>query len=1018
MADEIKGFDRLGNKISFSGEQRGAVEKLGGRVATAEELTQAKLEAEYAQKTTGQKVGQALLGGGVGPQSQAFLEGAKGSFTAGANQVLTKEAADAIRPGAGKNYAERLDNLETAYPGTTTAGKVTGIAAATATSLAGGGGASGGLARLLPQNAVAPLGALAEAGAARAFGGVAARGALGRAAATAGSLAARGSIETAAIAGLEQASSDLVHDRPITGEKLYAAVGNGAISGGLLSGALGFGGSLAMSGARGIASRAARSLEASAARAEAAASRAETAALTPKPLAAIDADAGMRAGKQPIEFPFQIGAERRPMQLKPGGRPRAPDAEPAFNFGRELKIDPDAGLHAPQGKASGPLSIGEGGVSLGDVEGPIKMGPRPVESRFTIGVDPEAGLAARNSFTGKFQGKVPTEDAFRPSAAKQVPHDVSLKPGEAGEIAAQPAIKLPGATAPEAALLASESNPVRKAAQEQAFNAIGSGFGLQSTRYAKLADRFGGKADLGEIAIRHGLIDMGAAEATPMQAALSAARSGTPAHMVPKIETALEVVGEKYGKIADSSGARVSRKQILDAIDEVAGKYESTAATKPMGRSLRVFGEDLIDSLGVRAEGATTDVRSVIRERRGIDQISFADHPTLNPNAALQAKRELRWKLEDIVTDTIDRSHGGDGKVAAEYKALRRDYHGLSILKELAEDSAARASKASFFGFAEKIGLMAGLATGNVGAPALALGSKLAKERGNAAAAAFLHKAADRGTFNELIATFNRKLDAAASGVVSSSDGKPRQLASKPTTPAGQAQKAVDAKAQQRATVQKATEISKWIANVRANPRELMSQLEEASAAIGRAAGPKAAEAYVMQAVRSIAFVSSYIPVRERRDPLDPRSVPPISHEDASKVVRAARYAAQPQTVYEDFGQGIVTPVGIHAAKEFTPEAYDEFRLKLFNHVQDQMVRNRSLTQAQRLNVSKLLGYPAGPDFRPQSIARLQANFVNAPAEAGAPPANPTGPKPPSRPVSMRVQQSGFDAIEARRTAG
>jgi hypothetical protein len=78
------------------------------------------------------------------------------------------------------------------------------------------------------------------------------------------------------------------------------------------------------------------------------------------------------------------------------------------------------------------------------------------------------------------------------------------------------------------------------------------------------------------------------------------------------------------------------------------------------------------------------------------------------------------------------------------------------------------------------------------------------------------------------------------------------------------------------------------------------------------------------------------------------------------------------------------------------------------------MLRNRKLTQSQRLRIDKLLGYPAGADLRPEAIQRNQSNYAAIDeAPQGAPPApSPTG----NGPVNLKVQQTGFDAVEARAT--
>jgi hypothetical protein len=163
--------------------------------------------------------------------------------------------------------------------------------------------------------------------------------------------------------------------------------------------------------------------------------------------------------------------------------------------------------------------------------------------------------------------------------------------------------------------------------------------------------------------------------------------------------------------------------------------------------------------------------------------------------------------------------------------------------------------------------------------------------------------------------------------------------------------------------------------------------------------------------MRAIRFIAAHVPVRERRDPLDPRSVPPLTPEDARRLIRATRYATKPETVLDDFEKGIVTPEGLRAVEAGLVPNFDAFREALIDHVTDRMLKNEQLSQAQRLNITKLLKFPAGADLKPAAIAKLQADFQK-------PDTGPSAPSPgPHRPFDMKIPQSGFDSVEARKSA-
>lgn len=984
----------------------------GARILTKEELAQEKVETEYAGASTGSKVAGAVLGvGAKNPQLEAWYNASTGALTGGAQQAITKTAADAIKPGAGKAYAERVDELETAYPGTTTAGAVGGTLGGIAIGMAGGASAGAGAARALPMNAASALGAPIEHGVTRALGGLAARGALGKAATQGAAMAVRGAAEGAAYAGFEQVTSDILHDSPTTGEKLYAAAGHGALLGGGLGGALGAGGSLAGSAARGLVGRSTRA-------AGALGVIPEIAPRAGVEVPFINADAGLRGPRPSAMDVFSVGAEQRPIQLRPGGRPSVKTESPIDISGR-LAIDPDAGLHAPRGKTTEPIFSRdlrtEELFTPAAEERPVRLAgdafktgekvpatSRPVRQRFDIGLDPDAGLAG---------GPERAEDAFRLSSAKEVPRriDTSLA-DDVSKVEGRSPIKLPEVATP--------TDAVRGLAHDQAWRAVGGGFGLQTTRYAKEAAKYfpGGTKDLGEVAMRYGLIDTGEAAGSPLAAAWQAAKSGTPAEIAPRAAAASDTVGQKIGNLTDASGARIPLSKVIGTADEVAQFYRGRASQFHLGNAAHDYGEQLTSVLRPSRDG-TVSVQDVLAQRKILDESVFDEAKTLDPKGRIKALREVRGKLESVITDALEEaSDRVPGATRAEYNTLKRDYHALRILSEAAEDSAARSSKASMFGLGEKFAIASSVASGNIGAaPVLAVGGKMIRERGNAAAAAFLSRASEQGTFEKLVKQFDMRVSKAAMGAIEEPKKLPARVTeaeSRPTPARAMVSREV-AKQEAQAKQTKAQAVMKWVGDFRANPERILEQVQEAAAIVGRSAGPKAAESYTASTVRAIRFIAAHIPIKERRDPLDPRSVPPLMQDEADTLLQATKYGLQPMTVFDDFERGVITPVGLRAAQTLVPDSFLEFQLQLQEHVQNHMLHNRQLTMSQRLRIDKLLGYPAGADLRPQAISRLQAN-LSGPDEGSTPaPQGNAGPTP--APLNMQIQQTGFDSIEARR---
>lgn len=163
------------------------------------------------------------------PVAAAFGAGVHEGVTGGLSSGLTRQAIDAIGGKAkGDAYAEQVDQQRAASP------------------YAHGAGVAAGLGTGL----VAPLGAAGEALAARglAQAGVKGTSALSRAGIAAAEIGTRGALEGGAIGGGESAGDALLHDHEVASDKLFSAMGTGALYGGAAGAVLGGAGSLAVSG--------------------------------------------------------------------------------------------------------------------------------------------------------------------------------------------------------------------------------------------------------------------------------------------------------------------------------------------------------------------------------------------------------------------------------------------------------------------------------------------------------------------------------------------------------------------------------------------------------------------------------------------------------------------------------------------------------------------------------------------------------------------------------------------------
>jgi hypothetical protein len=833
-------------------------------------------------------------------------------------------------------------------------------------------------------------------------------------------------------------------------------MGHGALLGGGLGAAFGLGGSLTVSAARrSFMSRLAGGAESAVAEAP-----------SGLPLPSVDADAGLREAATHGEDVFAIGAERKPVFLHPGGRSVAeggPLESDGFTFTKhpnarrsETTVMVDTGaLDRAWQKDHLYIAPGEEGIEGRRSAFGNFLRDRPTEPiqapRINIADDGRVIFTdGRHRFASlrdmgvnqvavtlpkREIGRLPSPKSVR-FAGNLLRTDENIRAIETKSPIVLPSPQRSAVLAKTGGLEGIFSNPVNAALSEannQAWSAVGRGFGWQTSRYAKEAQRYfdNGTSDLGATMRKYGLIDAGPATLSPDAAAWRAAKSGTPAEILPRAQIALETVGKQIGDLTASSGATIGTAEIRAAFREARAPFSRIAGRESEVAALNAYEDSLLGKLGGTAalEGGNVPVRiqDVLEQRKGLDQIIYGETKTLDPRGRVQILRDARSELESLITKKLDEASGlVPGDMKASYQALKKDYHGLRIITDAAEDSAARAAKGGTFSLTSKIvgaaahgtgAVIGGMIAGPLGAAAGGLAggavgtyaTKFLQERGNAAAAAYLSRYAEQAALRAQMQRVNATVAKSAASVLREpAPSAARSAMQEKLSPKAQAASREQARAQVEATQKQATGIVKWIGDFNANPARFSQQMEEAATLVGRVAGPQGAEGYTAATMRAIRFIAAHIPAKERRDPLDPRSIPPLTQDEAERLVRATRYALKPDTILDDFGRGIITPEGLRGAKVLLPQegsgSFADFQAQLLDHVTDHMLRNRQLTWTQRLNLDKL----GIESLRPDRIARLQADMMSAPPEP--PPAGQQGPGP----LDMKIQHSGFDSVEAR----
>lgn len=894
---EVKAYDRVGNKITVPKDKVGELYGLGGRVAAKAEVADAATQEAYDKQGTLTKA--ATLGSMAGPLGyplhaymrgkgavlppglEAYTQGVSEGFTGGAASVGMKELVEQVGgKDAAHAYGKTAADVKETHEGLHTAGTIAGFIGGAA---AGGPKAGlGGAAKAIPSVGISAAGGLAERSAAQLLAPVAARGAIGRAIATGGELAARGAMEGALYSAASSASQDMLGDVPINGDKLYAALGTGALYGGAGGAVLGGAGSLVASGAR-------------------------------------ETVGALRSG---------ISKAMAKGEGVVGGA-----AAKAEGAAADLAAKADAAA----AEASG-LARDVGKAAQHEVD-KAAIGARNAVAD-TVGDAAASGKGIAEA-TG-------TSAAQESSALKSLTERYGAKETQHGW------------------------------AQDQAWKSIGAGQGLQSTTFAKSAERYlpNGTRDIGEVLLRKKIINV-------EDGLVNAMKAGTPEAMLPKITAAREAVGERIGAITAASPAKIAGVEIGDAVSRIASKYEASAATRSLGRNLRGFGEDLRQSLGITDLGSQVTVQDLLRERKAIDHIVF-ENAALDPSLTIQVKRELRSELEALVMKGLDDASGQlPGTLKAEYKALKHDYTALSIANDAAEDSAARMAKGATFGLTDT--LRGG------GSVIKTIGSKLVRERGNAAAAVLISRMADMGTITRAVAAVDEQVGRAAKGILTPPAKK--ALPEKPATESlrTRAQRIMDAVAEQQA-----------------NPERMVESISRHTEPL-QASAPGLADAVNQRLTSAAAFMASKIPSVADVDPLDPHPARRLTDAEAYDVVRYDTYVRDPMRFFKEAEHGKLTFEGAEVAAALMPDLFADLQQRTITGLAELMARKAPPPHAARERIGMLMSVPAVPSQRPDHMGFLQKNVLpsgQAPAAQGA--------QPPKRPFPTKTQPSTLDRLEGK----
>ncbi len=978
MGDRVAVLSPEGQFGTVDAADAEAVTRAGGKVLTKQQLAERATQEAYDKQGLGTKVATvASMAGPIGyplhaylrgqgavlpPELESYTQGVSQGFTGGAASVGMKEIVGAVGgEKAAHAYGETAKEVVDSHAGMHSAGEIAGFLGG---AIAGGPKAGlGGAGKLIPGVGIGTIGGAAEGVAARALAPIAARGAIGRALATGGELGARGAVEGSLYAGASQVTEDMLGDKDIAADKMFSAMGTGALYGGVGGAALGGAGSLAASGGR----------------------------------------AGLGAARSGISRVLSKGSEVAAEVAADGGALEGAAVGEQRGPGR-IVLDQDAGLtrdtqHYPP-VISDWNGVGKGGSELGRAQSLYQ--PTEVPSIFGRALD-DAGAARGVGKPELVRGKLkPTNVTLRNAEAElpaglnsaERPIDIAAlrRPAASPVVTAAESVGLkPEAevTAVRKMLGGDVSGGARDAANTMAFDALG------TTR--KVADKInkeveGGTRAVGDYVNRR-ILKLGADNTT----LAGTIRGGRADELLPLIEADKAVIGSSIGDVVKASPVRVAEADLVSKAASIA-KGMSSDPTRIQGA--QAFTDQVAQSLQALKNGGaivdgTVDLSEMYYARAKMESVAY--EMRRSNSAAGDAMKEWLRNVDAHLVDKIDEAAKAIGDTGAKDKllGLKREYQLASSAEKAAADGANRIAGNNTYGIREGIGAAVGLATGHpLAAIGAAVGGKMLRERGSAAGAYLLTKMADMGTIARAIKAVDDQIGRASEGILAPPKKGPLPLA----TPTDTVQARADA-------------AMRRVSEMEADPARIAERAAAAAEPYQNTA-PNLASAIMQRMTSAHAFLVSKIPTSPDPDPFDPHPAPKLTDGQAAEYAAYDYYCERPSRFFDEAAHGKLTFEGAEVAAQLMPGAFAQLQQRTIEGLATLMAKGAPPPYLARQRIGMVLDIPAVPEQRADHMGFLQANVIGS-ENAQKSPLNGAQ-SPPKRPIPTKTQSSTLDRLEGR----
>lgn len=199
-------------------------------------------------------------------------------------------------------------------------------------------------------------------------------------------------------------------------------------------------------------------------------------------------------------------------------------------------------------------------------------------------------------------------------------------------------------------------------------------------------------------------------------------------NMLPKVEKMLDLKGQQLGelrKLADEGGATVNLGELTDYVQQTQAKTKGMSqSTKDVADRLSKQFENVME-VPTRNVSQTADLLSSLGQDARFNKVSAP--------AAAEAARDIYGKIRSLGDEA---AANVSPKLAADIADAREMFSLYKNGEEILDKATARQARNSTFGLRDVILAAPATSTDGMWSAAVALASKLARERGNATMAA------------------------------------------------------------------------------------------------------------------------------------------------------------------------------------------------------------------------------------------------------------------------------------------